>query len=117
MLPPDADIPVDDPAAFDNMDDIEGESRDAQVGVMLTRAQTAARVLQSETMPPIERQQLSIPSAWSSIESPYQVLELNLRICQANHTIQALRDSIADKSFQYSHVIRVAPRKSVQTRA
>jgi hypothetical protein len=43
-------------------------------------------------------------------------VELNLRIQQADKCLQALRDNIADKSFQYSHVIRVAPRKGVRTR-
>ena len=113
----DADLPVDDPTAFENIDGNEDEPHDDPVRVRLTRAQTAAGVPQSDTLAPIERRQLSIPSAWSSIGSPHRVLELTLRICQANRTIQALRDSIADKSFQYSHVIRVAPRKSVRTRA
>lgn len=117
VFPNDAEIPPDDPTAFDDMDDIEGESRDEQVGVRLTRAQTAARVGECETMAPIEQRQLPIPSAWPSFDSPYRVPELKLRIPQATRTIQALRDSIADKSFQYSHVIRVAPRKGVRTRA
>lgn len=43
--------------------------------------------------------------------------ELNLRIEQAETILTALRDLIAEKSFQYSHVLRVAPRKGVRTRA
>ena len=47
----------------------------------------------------------------------YRQVELQLRLKQAEKCLQALWDTIADKSFQYSHVIRVAPRKGVRTRA
>ena len=47
----------------------------------------------------------------------YRQVELQLRLKQADKSLQALRDTIADKSFQYSHVICVAPRKGVRTRA
>src|SRR5271156_7019067 len=58
-----------------------------------------------------------MPSTWGSGDNMYRQVELQLRLKQADKCLQALRDSIADKSFQYSHVIRVAPRKSVRTRA
>ena len=44
-------------------------------------------------------------------------MELTARTRQALRHLNALRGAIADKSFQYSHVIRVAPRKSACTRA
>ena len=37
------------------------------------------------------------------------LLELHLRQQQANRYIVALQEVIAEKSFQYSNVIRVAP--------
>jgi len=40
-----------------------------------------------------------------------------LCIKQAAASLAALRDLIAEKSFQYSHVLRVAPRKGVRTHA
>jgi hypothetical protein len=64
-----------------------------------------------------ERRRLSIPSTWLDTDNLYRPMELKLRIEQASETLQALRDAIADKSFQYSHVIRVAPKKGVRTRA
>jgi hypothetical protein len=83
-------------------------------------------VAPSVTPPPVpsssdalapEQKQISMPSAWISTENIYRGIELELRIIQAKKILQALRDTIADKSFQYSHVIRVAPRKGVHTRA
>lgn len=43
--------------------------------------------------------------------------ELALRKEQASNELNCLRGLIADKSFQYSHVIRNAPTKKVRTRA
>ena len=67
-------------------------------------------------MPP-EQKRLSMPPTWVSQENNYCAEEHNLCIKQASKTLQALRDMIADKSFQYSHVIRVVPRQGVRTRA
>ena len=64
-----------------------------------------------------ETRKLFLPSSWTSQNNVYRPVELTLRIAQASRTLQALRDAIADKSFQYSHIIRVAPRKGVRTRA
>lgn len=58
---------------------------------------------------------LSLPSTYSGQESPLTVLELRLRIQQAERYLQDLREAIAEKSFLYSHVIRIAPRKAVRT--
>jgi hypothetical protein len=64
-----------------------------------------------------EHRPISIPSRWVSNNDTYRHFELNLRIQQATRNISALRDLIAEKSFQFSHVIRVAPRKGVRTRS
>lgn len=64
-----------------------------------------------------ERRILSMPSTWPSDDNSYCAVELELRIHHAARSLETLRDLIADKSFQYSHVIRVAPRKGVRTRA
>jgi len=65
---------------------------------------------------PIEDRHLPLPSHHNS-QHPFAPIELQLRLQQADELLDSLRTSIADKSFQYTHVIRVAPRKSVQTRA
>jgi hypothetical protein len=64
-----------------------------------------------------ERKNLPIPSRLSSDHNLYHQAELDLRLLQAAKILTALRDLIAEKSFQFSHVIRVAPRKGVRTRA
>jgi hypothetical protein len=64
-----------------------------------------------------ERRLLSIPSNWSNVDEFNRAGELEQRIQQASRSIGILKDLIADKSFQFSHVIRVAPRKGVRTRA
>lgn len=64
-----------------------------------------------------ERKILPIPSQSISDGNVYRKAELDLRLVQATKILTALRDLIAEKSFQFSHVIRVAPRKGVRTRA
>jgi hypothetical protein len=43
--------------------------------------------------------------------------ELTLRIQQATRFLAAIRDAVADKSFQYSHILRSASSKGVRTRS
>lgn len=65
---------------------------------------------------PIERRAIPLPS-YINPEDPNAVTELLLRQEQAGALLKTIRAIIADKSFQYSHVLRAAPRKSVKTRA
>jgi hypothetical protein len=64
----------------------------------------------------IEHRNLPFPSYRTS-DDPYLTVELRLRMKQADRLLHSIRSTIADESFQYSHVLRVAPRKSVKTRA
>ena len=64
----------------------------------------------------IEDQIIPLPSN-GNVGAEYAQLELSHRISQADHHLTRIRDLIAEKSFQFSHVIRVAPRKSVNTRS
>lgn len=64
----------------------------------------------------IENQIMPLPSN-GNVSPEYSPLELSHRISRAEHHLNRIRDLIADKSFQYSHVIRVAPRKDVNTRS
>lgn len=105
-------IPDDSAAAFDDLDD-EELTNNSGINNATVREETAA----ANTLHPPEKRPLAIPSNWENQDNPYRAVELDLRIKQADKCIQALRDAIADKSFQYSHVIRVAPRKGVRTRA
>jgi hypothetical protein len=106
----------DQPSAFDELDDSDDGPQDDSEGD--TGAQKAAFATPTDNVvEPPEARRLSIPSTWVSKDNIYRGVELELRIHQAGRTLKALRESIADKSFQYSHVIRVAPRKGVRTRA
>ena len=110
---PDNSLPPGNPAAFDNL---ETDSAVAALGEVPPVTQATASVAVPEIVPP-EARRLSIPSRWESRDNIYRAVELRLRISQADRTLQALRNTIADKSFQYSHIMRVAPRKAVRTRA
>jgi hypothetical protein len=61
---------------------------------------------------PVEEQQVFLPFNGSLAE-----VEIQLRKNQASRLLRLLREFIVDKSFQYSHIIRAAPRKEVRTRA
>ena len=52
---------------------------------------------------------LPIPSNCSSMGNIYHTVELDLCIQQAARSLHILKDSIADKLFQFSHVICIAP--------
>jgi len=95
-------VPSIDPAAFDDLNTNAAgcAPNDAAASPMPVLSMPPTAVEPEPTIMPPESRQLSIPSTW-----------------QSTNIAQALRDAIADKSFQYSHVIRVAPRKGVITRA
>jgi hypothetical protein len=69
-----------------------------------------------ETQLSVEDQILFLPSNRNVTPSNSDI-ELILRKNQANTHLHQLRELIAEKSFQYSDVIRNAPRKGVKTRA
>jgi hypothetical protein len=64
----------------------------------------------------IEDQHIPLPSN-NNVAQSYSQLELSHRISHADHHLNRIRDLIAEKSFQYSHVIRVSPRKGVNTKS
>jgi hypothetical protein len=64
----------------------------------------------------IEDRLIPLPSN-GNVGLVHAQLEIQHRICHAKHHLSRIRDLIAEKSFQFSHVIRVAPRKSVNTRS
>jgi hypothetical protein len=65
---------------------------------------------------PIEDQIIALPSNGNA-SNIYRGLEITHRMSLAEEQLNQIRNLIADKSFQYSHVIRVSPRKGVTTRA
>jgi hypothetical protein len=59
---------------------------------------------------PVEEQQIFLPCNRALTD-----VEINLHKNQASRLLHQLRELIADKSFQYSHIIQTAPRKEVCT--
>jgi len=64
----------------------------------------------------IENRPLPLPS-YIAQDKELSDIELQLHQQQASRILLSIWSTVADKSFQYSHVLRVAPRKSVKTRA
>jgi hypothetical protein len=112
-------LETDDAAAFENLDEND-EVDQILIDTILAEAErcpannTAAVQIDDDTP---ESRPLAIPSNSLTGHHPQRHVELKLRIRQASKCLQALWDVIADKSFQFSHVIRVALRKGVRTRA
>ena len=85
---------------------------------------TSAQTLQSapdglalkETTLPIELQTIGLPSN-NNVTPGYDHIEILLRKNQAKTHLNHLHELIAEKLFQYSDLIRGAPRKHVVTRA
>ena len=95
---------------------VENEGQYDEVG----EAASANQGTQAHLMPgasdvtAVERELLTMPSNANVVGNLHE-LEVRHRIKQARREVHRLRDIIADISFQYSHVIRGAIRKSVRT--
>ena len=113
--------PADDVTDFDNLDDEEvdkdsgGDNSSPEASQAHASIAAAAAAADDLSVP--EQRFIVLPSNSVDRHAAHHAEELKLRVNQADKCLQALRDTIADKSFQYSHVIKVAPRKSVNTRA
>ncbi|GLB45063.1 hypothetical protein LshimejAT787_1901410 [Lyophyllum shimeji] len=66
--------------------------------------------------PPPTQATASLSSAEVQSSQSSRAAELRLRQSHADTLLQNLRELIAEKSFHYSHIMRVAPRKAVRTR-
>jgi hypothetical protein len=69
----------------------------------------------NEVLP--ENRRLVLPSTHLPLNHPLRKVELRLRIIQAAGHLAAVHEAVAEKSFQYSHVLRKAPTKAVRTRS
>jgi hypothetical protein len=66
---------------------------------------------------PPERRPVILPSTHMRDNPTLCQAELKLRIKQATRYLAAIREAVAEKSFQYSHVMRSAPSKGARTRS
>jgi hypothetical protein len=64
-----------------------------------------------------EKRPINLPSMNMKSNPELRQLERSFQIKQATRHLSALREAIAEKSFQFSHVIRGAPSKAVRTRS
>jgi hypothetical protein len=96
---------------YDNIDDDDG-SRNVPEDV----AGQVPVPNNQENIPP-ERRYLPMPSSCLEVGHPLREIELRFRKDQAARYLKALREVIAEKSFHYTHVLRVAPTKAMRTRA
>jgi len=64
----------------------------------------------------IEDYLIPLPSN-GNVDICHRNLELSFRSSRAEHHLARIRELIAEKSFQYSHVMRVSPRKGTTTRS
>jgi hypothetical protein len=62
----------------------------------------------------IEDYLIPLPSN-GNVDICHRNLELTLRSSRVEHHLARIRELIAEKSFQYSHVMRVSPRKGTTT--
>lgn len=108
----DKDVNDPNPAAFDNLDD--DDSHD----MLHPRDDLVTEQPHNTDVIPPERRHLIFPSNLVLPDGhPLQQLELNLRIKQASRYLAAVREAVADKSFQYSHVMQSAPSNAVRSRS
>jgi hypothetical protein len=82
---------------------------------MADHSEEAVPNLEAEGRP--EHQAIILPSTHIKNNQMLCQTELSLRISQAIRYLAAIREAVAEKSFQYSHVLRSAPTKQVQTRS
>lgn len=66
---------------------------------------------------PVEYQVVSVPSRVPGSEPADRLTELKVRKQNARQLLVKVREAVADRSFQYSHIIRKAPTKGIKTRA
>ena len=105
---------VEDPheESFNDSDDEDAEA-DPSGGDQIIEGRDPEQDLPPERIP------LHLPSSYNTNTTahPFRQAELGLRVKQATRYLAALRDAIAQKSFQYSHVLRSAPSKGARTRS
>jgi hypothetical protein len=66
---------------------------------------------------PVEYQVVPVPSRVPLSDAADRAIELRVRKNNAEQLLAKIREAVADRSFQYSHIIRKAPTKGIKTRA
>jgi hypothetical protein len=108
---------LDDDSAEDNFDNVDEDIAPAAAEGPEPGAAGPVPVPDERAYIPPERRSLPMPSSCLENGHPLRKIELGFRKDQAACYLKALREVVAQKSFHYSHVIRVAPSKGTRTRA
>jgi hypothetical protein len=117
---------VNDPETFDDLDDDFHEqcssmprNNDGQGAAIevsdVSLSPEAQDFTRKEDLP--EHRILPVPSAMVQPLDHHREIEMRLRMRQADTLLTSLRELIADKSFNYSHILRPASRQSMRSRA
>jgi len=96
--------------------DIMPNSDDMLLDSDATSEAAPAPAINSSGLLPIEDYLIPFPSN-GNMDIRYRNHELTLRSSHAEHHLSRIRDLIAEKKFQYSHVVRVSPCKGTTTRS
>ena len=98
--------------SFDNLDDDVPESEPSEPDDPISSSDPKDAVVLPEWRP------LHLPSSFvQNQHHPFRKAELGLRVKQATRYLAALREAVAEKSFQYSHILRSAPTNAIRTRS
>jgi hypothetical protein len=100
---------INEPLVYDDSD------MAPNITAFVRMAMAAAPTLCGQTIS-VEDQTLSLLSN-GNVDTMYSELECSHRILRAEHHLNQIRNLIAEKSFQFSHIVRISPRKSVTTRS
>lgn len=98
------------PTAFDDLD-VDPDSPELPEPERNADSGGNENVIQPERRPVI------LPSTHILDNEALCQEELKLRIKQATRYLAAIREAVAEKSFQYTHVMRSAPSQGVRTRS
>ena len=104
---------LEEPSAFDDIDDEVESSTSPSDTAAHTMAFAAADESTIEAMVPLHSRRIPMPSTCTQFHADHGKIELTLRQEQAVRHLTALRSVIAEKSFQYSHILHPAGRKTI----
>ena len=97
---------------FDDLkDEVPNSNPDAEL------QDTGVGQQEADDITPPERKSLHLPSSHLPNDHPLCESELSLWIKQAIHYLAAIWEAVAEKSFQYSHIIHSAPSNAIKTRS
>lgn len=105
----------DNPSAFDDLDNgLAGTESESVLGLEDRRH---GRIQPASDLLLPERRLVILPSTHMPHHQSLRKAELALRIKQATRHLAAVREAIAEKSFQFSQIMRAAPSNRVRTRS